>query len=72
MPQNEPLEIELTYLTSRGKWYDKSWKGDLAKSGGVAANIGIHFFDMLNMFFGKLKSFEIYHRDKQTVCGRLY
>ena len=44
MPQNEPLEIELTYLTSRGKWYDReSWKGDLAKSGGVAANIGIHF-----------------------------
>ena len=51
MPQQEPLEIELTYLTSRGKWYDKSWKGNLAKSGGVAANIGIHFFDMLLCYF---------------------
>ena len=45
-------EIDLTYLTSRGKWYFTSWKGDGAKSGGIASNIGVHFFDMLTWIFG--------------------
>ena len=45
--------VELTYITSRGKWYDYSWKGDVQKSGGVATNIGIHFFDLLMWLFGK-------------------
>ena len=40
-------DVDLTYITSRGKWYLISWKGNIDKSGGVATNIGIHFFDML-------------------------
>ncbi len=46
-------KVELTYITSRGKWYDYSWKGDSQKSGGIATNIGIHFFDLLMWLFGK-------------------
>jgi UDP-N-acetyl-2-amino-2-deoxyglucuronate dehydrogenase len=46
-------DIDLTYITSRGKWYLVSWKGDIARSGGIASNIGIHFFDMLQWVFGK-------------------
>ena len=45
----------LTYLTSRGKWYFVSWKGDEAKSGGIASNIGVHFFDMLSWIFGEIQ-----------------
>ncbi len=51
-PPKETFDIELTYITARGKWYDISWKGDQKKSGGIAANIGIHFFDMLTWIFG--------------------
>ncbi|MFN3952056.1 MAG: Gfo/Idh/MocA family oxidoreductase [Thermaurantimonas sp.] len=50
------FSVELTYITSRGKWYYTSWKGDLQKSGGIATNIGIHFFDMLTWIFGSKKS----------------
>jgi UDP-N-acetyl-2-amino-2-deoxyglucuronate dehydrogenase len=46
-------DIDLTYITSRGKWYFISWKGDIAKSGGIATNIGVHFFDMLSWIFGE-------------------
>ncbi|NWF89178.1 MAG: Gfo/Idh/MocA family oxidoreductase [Ignavibacteriaceae bacterium] len=49
-------KVDLSYITSRGKWYDYSWKGDVQKSGGVATNIGIHFFDLLMWLFGKPKS----------------
>lgn len=55
-PKDKIFDIDLTYLTSRGKWYYTSWKGDITKSGGIATNIGIHFFDMLSYVFGKLKS----------------
>src|SRR5205809_946249 len=48
------FDIDLTYITSRGKWYYTSWKGDIIKSGGIATNIGIHFFDMLLWIFGKV------------------
>src|SRR5687768_6394789 len=48
-------DIDLAYITSRGNWYFTSWKGDLGKSGGIATNIGIHFFDMLIWIFGKVK-----------------
>ncbi|MEL7548350.1 Gfo/Idh/MocA family oxidoreductase [Pseudomonas protegens] len=48
-------EVELTYITSRGKWYMESWKGDPRKSFGVATNIGVHFYDMLHFIFGKLQ-----------------
>jgi len=48
-------EIDLTYLTSRGKWYFVSWKGDETKSGGIATNIGVHFYDMLSWIFGEVQ-----------------
>jgi len=48
-------DIDLTYLTSRGKWYFISWKGDTAKSGGIASNIGVHFYDMLIWIFGEVQ-----------------
>jgi UDP-N-acetyl-2-amino-2-deoxyglucuronate dehydrogenase len=52
-PAGKKFEVDLTYITSRGNWYQHSWKGDESKSGGVATNIGIHFFDMLLWIFGK-------------------
>ncbi len=54
-PAGEHIEVELTYITSRGSWYHRSWKGDESKSGGITTNIGIHFFDMLLWIFGDLK-----------------
>lgn len=54
-PKDKIYDIDLTYITSRGKWYDISWKGDIQKSGGIATNIGIHFFDMLIWLFGGVK-----------------
>jgi UDP-N-acetyl-2-amino-2-deoxyglucuronate dehydrogenase len=48
----DPIDVELTYITSRGSWYHHSWKGDVSKSGGIATNIGVHFFDMLAWVFG--------------------
>src|SRR5437868_15273869 len=48
-------EVELTYITGRGRWYLYSWKGDEKKSGGIATNIGIHFFDMLHFVFGAVQ-----------------
>ncbi|HEX2974417.1 MAG TPA: Gfo/Idh/MocA family oxidoreductase [Bacteroidales bacterium] len=54
-PKDKIYDIDLTYITSRGNWYNISWKGDVQKSGGVATNIGIHFFDMLSWIFGKEK-----------------
>jgi len=52
---NKIYDIDLTYLTSRGKWYFISWKGDQAKSGGIASNIGVHFYDMLSWIFGDVE-----------------
>jgi UDP-N-acetyl-2-amino-2-deoxyglucuronate dehydrogenase len=54
-PPDKIYDIDLTYITSRGNWYYFSWKGDIQKSGGVATNIGIHFFDLLTWIFGKTK-----------------
>ena len=54
-PANVIHDMDLTYITSRGNWYFTSWKGDIQKSGGIATNIGIHFFDMLTWIFGGLK-----------------
>jgi UDP-N-acetyl-2-amino-2-deoxyglucuronate dehydrogenase len=51
-PKGKVYDIDMTYITSRGNWYSISWKGDIQKSGGVATNIGIHFFDMLSWIFG--------------------
>jgi UDP-N-acetyl-2-amino-2-deoxyglucuronate dehydrogenase len=54
-PQDKIYDIDLTYLTSRGTWYYTSWKGNISKSGGIATNIGVHFFDMLSWIFGDLR-----------------
>ncbi len=61
--EKEKYNIDLTYITSRGKWYFISWKGDLSKSGGVATNIGIHFFDMLMWIFGNVKHHEVHYAE---------
>ena len=55
-PKDKMYDIDLTYITSRGHWYYISWKGDIQKSGGIATNIGVHFFDMLTWIFGDIKS----------------
>lgn len=65
------FDVELTYLTSRGKWYLKSWKGFDEKSGGVATNIGVHFFDMLHFIFGEIQKNEVHYRDDKTASGYL-
>ena len=73
--QNAPLDkvfdVDLTYLTSRGKWYLKSWKGFDEKSGGVATNIGVHFYDMLHFIFGGVINNEVHYRDQKTSSGYL-
>ena len=66
---NGKHKVVLTYVTSRGKWYLRSWKGDPEKSGGVATNIGIHFFDMLTWMFGEVEHTEIHVTDEQTCSG---
>ncbi len=66
---NKVYEIDLTYLTSRGKWYFESWKGDEAKSGGIASNIGVHFFDMLSWIFGELKENVVYIKEADANAG---
>lgn len=70
-PKNKIYDIDLTYITSRGKWYYKSWKGDISKSGGVATNIGIHFFDMLSWIFGDVKSSIVHVYDANKAGGYL-
>lgn len=69
--EDKVFDVELTYMTARGKWYMKSWKGFEHKSGGVATNIGVHFYDMLHFVFGELKSNEVHFRDEKTVSGYL-
>jgi len=64
-------EIDLTYITSRGKWYFSSWKGDETKSGGITTNIGIHFFDMLTWIFGDVLENEVYFKEIDTSSGFL-
>lgn len=62
-------EVVLTYITSRGRWYHVSWKGDEGKSGGVATNIGIHFFDMIGWVFGGFESQSLQLRDANRAAG---
>lgn len=64
-------EVDLTYITARGRWYHVSWKGDEAKSGGVATNIGVHFFDMLFYVFGRMQASELHFRDASRMSGIL-
>ena len=65
------FDIDLTYMTSRGKWYMRSWKGFDDKSGGVATNIGVHFYDMLHFIFGDVLKNEVHYRDLKTAAGYL-
>tara|TARA_B110000971_G_scaffold221013_1_gene266472 strand:+ start:1132 stop:2064 length:933 start_codon:yes stop_codon:yes gene_type:complete len=64
-------DIDLTYITSRGKWYDISWKGDESKSGGIATNIGVHFYDMLSWVFGNVQENVVHLREKNKAAGYL-
>jgi UDP-N-acetyl-2-amino-2-deoxyglucuronate dehydrogenase len=64
-------DLDLTYITSRGNWYYISWKGDLHKSGGIATNIGIHFFDMLTWIFGGMKRNTVHVLNHNKASGLL-
>ena len=70
-PSDKIHDIDLTYITSRGNWYNISWKGDMQKSGGVATNIGIHFFDMLSWIFGNVKTNIVNYSDANKAGGFL-
>ena len=70
-PKDKVYDIDLTYLTSRGNWYYTSWKGDIAKSGGIATNIGVHFFDMLSWIFGDLKQNVVHVNSHDRAAGYL-
>jgi len=67
-PQDHVYDLDLTYITSRGNWYMISWKGDQQKSGGIATNIGVHFFDMLTWIFGDVKE-NIVHVSNNNKAG---
>lgn len=69
--QSKRHQVELTYITSRGMWYNYSWKGMVEKSGGIATNIGIHFFDLLMWFFGKPVLSEVHLSQPDKMAGFL-
>ena len=69
--KNKKFDVDLTYLTSRGHWYQVSWKGDERKSGGIATNIGVHFFDMLHFVFGDLQENILHKADPYSSAGYL-
>ncbi|MDM0004462.1 Gfo/Idh/MocA family oxidoreductase [Variovorax sp. J22G73] len=70
-PADTKFDVELTYITSRGKWYMESWKGDNRKSFGVATNIGVHFYDMLHFIFGKLQRNVVHYSGTAKAAGYL-
>lgn len=70
-PPETVFDVDLTYLTSRGHWYMVSWKGDEAKSGGLATNIGVHFFDMLQWVFGELRRCDVHVQRPDVAAGYL-
>src|SRR5512140_154615 len=70
-PKGKVYDIDLSYITSRGNWYNISWKGDVQKSGGIATNIGVHFFDMLEWIFGKPVSNIVHVSDRSRTAGYL-
>lgn len=69
--KSNKYDVDLTYITSRGRWYLQSWKGMEEKSGGIATNIGIHFFDMLHYLFGDLQDNHVHLRDRTKSSGYL-
>ncbi len=70
-PAGRKHEVDLTYITSRGHWYLQSWKGDVKKSGGIATNIGVHFFDMLHFIFGDLQQNIVHLSEPTKAAGYL-
>lgn len=70
--KDKVYDVNLTYITSRGKWYFISWKGNVHKSGGVATNIGVHFFDMLGWVFGEFKGVELEINKPEKAGGKLH
>lgn len=64
-------QVNLTYITSRGHWYHNSWKGDIQKSGGIATNIGVHFFDMLYWIFGEVLDYQVTEHTQDSASGKL-
>ncbi|MDX2444756.1 MAG: Gfo/Idh/MocA family oxidoreductase [Bacteroidales bacterium] len=70
-PKDKVYDIDLTYITSRGSWYFFSWKGEISKSGGVATNIGVHFFDMLTWIFGDVSENIVHISRDNKVAGFL-
>jgi len=70
-PKDKIYDIDMTYVTSRGNWYSISWKGDIQKSGGVATNIGIHFFDMLSWIFGDTRKNIVHISKPDKAAGYL-
>jgi UDP-N-acetyl-2-amino-2-deoxyglucuronate dehydrogenase len=70
-PADTRYDVDLTYITSRGRWYDVSWKGDESKSGGITTNIGIHFFDMLTWIFGGVKENVVHLHKSDRAAGYL-
>lgn len=70
-PPDKIFDFDLMYLTSRGSWYYTSWKGNIEKSGGIATNIGVHFFDMLTWVFGKVKRNDVHIHSHDRAAGYL-
>jgi UDP-N-acetyl-2-amino-2-deoxyglucuronate dehydrogenase len=70
-PADEIFDVDLTYITSRGNWYYTSWKGDVSKSGGIATNIGVHFYDMLAWVFGPVKTNRVHVHTHDRAAGYL-
>ncbi len=70
-PTDIKHEVDLTYVTSRGRWYLQSWKGDTRRSGGIATNIGVHFFDMLHFLFGSLQENVVHLSEPTRAAGYL-
>lgn len=70
--EEKHFQVELKYITSRGNWYHRSWKGDESKSGGIATNIGIHFFDMLLWVFGSVSENKVEVVENDHASGTLY
>lgn len=70
-PKDKIYDIDLSYITSRGRWYHISWKGDVHKSGGIATNIGVHFFDMLTWIFGSVKQNIVHISQENKASGYL-
>lgn len=71
LPEDKTFDVDLTYITSRGHWYLVSWKGEISKSGGIASNIGIHFFDVLAWIFGGVKTNIVHIRELTKAAGFL-